>query len=43
MQPDNVLTRLADRLDVSLADRFERLRLHYRSAVLHITKPDRSN
>ena len=43
MQPDNVLTRFADRLDVSLADRFERLTLHYRSAVLHIIKPDASN
>jgi SAM-dependent methyltransferase len=37
--PDNVLTRLADRADVALAERFDGLRLHYRSAVFHITKP----
>jgi SAM-dependent methyltransferase len=36
--PDNVMTRFADRLDVSLAERFHDLRLHYRSAVFHITK-----
>ena len=36
---DNAMTRLADRIDVGLADRFERLRSHYRSAVFHITKP----
>jgi hypothetical protein len=39
MAPDNVLTRFADRLDVSLANRFERLKVHYRSAVFHIKKP----
>jgi SAM-dependent methyltransferase len=43
MEPDNVLTRFADRLDVSLANRFERLALHYRSAVLHIKKTAPSN
>jgi SAM-dependent methyltransferase len=37
--PDNVLTRLADRFDVFVADRIEPLKLHYRSAVFHISKP----
>ena len=39
LSPDNAMTRWADRLDVSLAERFEGLKLHYRSAIFHITKP----
>jgi len=36
---DNGMTRLADRIDMYLADRSEALKLHYRSAVFHISKP----
>jgi len=36
---NNPLTRLADRIDVSIAERMPALKLHYRSAVFHIVKP----
>ena len=39
LPPNNGMMRLADRLDVYLAGRSEALKLHYRSAVFHITKP----
>ena len=39
LEPDNALTRLADRLDVYLATHVSGLKLHYRSAIFHIIKP----
>jgi len=40
LRPDNAMTRLADRFDVFVAERLEPAKLHYRSAVFHITKPE---
>jgi SAM-dependent methyltransferase len=39
LPPDNPLTRLADRIDMYLANHSERIKLHYRSAVFCIAKP----
>jgi SAM-dependent methyltransferase len=36
---NNPVTRSADAIDVFLAEHFERLKLHYRSAIFHIVKP----